>query len=71
MKFSIENLSKKEVRLVLGGLIMTEKIENLNNKDTFYNDVRALLKNKHYSDAIIKKLQRVADARYEELKKGN
>ena len=49
---------------------MEIKIKNLNNKDTFYNDVRALLGNKHYSDAAIKNLQRVADARYEELKKG-
>lgn len=47
---------------------MIEKIKNLNNKDTFYNDVRALLKNKHYSDATIKNLQRVADTRYDELK---
>jgi len=48
-----------------------EKIKNLNNKDTFYNDVRFLLKNKHYSDDTIKNLQRVADARFEELKKGD
>lgn len=47
---------------------MIEKIKNLNNKDTFYNDVRTLLGDKHYSDVFIKNLQRVADARYEELK---
>lgn len=47
---------------------MIEKIKNLNNKDTFYNDIRVLLGNRHYSDAFIKNLQRVADARYEELK---
>ena len=49
---------------------MIEKIKKLNNKDTFYNDVRVLLKNKHYSDATIKNLQRVADARFDELEEG-
>ncbi len=46
---------------------MVEKIKKLKNKKTFYDDVRALLGNRHYPDHTIKKLQRIADARYKEL----
>ena len=50
---------------------MERKIKELTNKKTFWNDVREIVG--FYDDTVfiedwdIKRLQRVADARYEEL----
>ena len=45
-----------------------EKLNNLNNKETFWNDVRKLTKNT-YSDFHIGRWQALAEVRYEELQK--
>lgn len=50
---------------------MERKIKALTNKETFYEDVRQIVG--YYDETVfiedwdIKRLQRVADARYEEL----
>lgn len=50
---------------------MEQKIEQLTNKETFYEDVRQIVgfydERVFIEDWDIKRLQRVADARYEEL----
>jgi len=43
-----------------------DKLNTLTNVDTFYDDVRKLVKNVH-SDHTIKRWQCLADARYDEL----
>lgn len=48
------------------------KIMQLNDKRTFYEDVRKLIgyyENKNWEDWEIKRFQRVADCRYEQLLK--
>ena len=49
---------------------MENKIKALTNKETFWEDVRKIVgyyDGVHHEDRVIKRLQRVADARYEEL----
>lgn len=46
-----------------------EKLNNLTDPKTFWNDVRKLTKSV-YSDASIKRWQRLAEVRYEEIKDG-
>jgi two-component SAPR family response regulator len=50
---------------------MEQKIEQLTNKETFYEDVRQIVgfydETVFIEDWDIKRLQRVADARYAEL----
>ena len=50
---------------------MEEKIKKLTNKETFYEDVRQIVgyynPNVFIEDWDIKRLQRVADARYAEI----
>ena len=43
-----------------------DKLNALNNKDTFWDDVRKLTK-RVYSDSSIKSWQRLAEIRYNEL----
>ena len=53
---------------------MKEKIMKLNNIKTFWEDVRHIVgyydENVFLEDYEIKELQRIADYRYEQLKKG-
>lgn len=43
-----------------------DKLNTLNNVETYWNDVRKLVKNVH-SDHVIKRWQILAENRYEEL----
>ena len=49
---------------------MENKIKALTNIDTFYEDVRHIVgyyDGVYHTDRVIKRLQRIADARYNEL----
>lgn len=46
---------------------MERKIKELTNKETFYDDVREIVGKVFIEDWDIKRLQRVADARYAEI----
>ena len=61
----------KEKAMKANVYAMERKIKELTNKKTFWDDVREIVG--FYDDAVfiedwdIKRLQRIADARYEEL----
>lgn len=55
-------------RITLGEAL--DKIKKLENKDTFYEDVKNIIgfyEHRFWEDWDIKTIQRYADARYEEL----
>lgn len=47
---------------------MKNKILELNNIDTFWQDVKNIIGDKDFEDYQIKELQRISDFRYEQLK---